>query len=187
MLQLDPFDQQGDVFLQHTLDGGEVAIKEGLLQMTGGLPTAVYLSLFGGNDDDNALADSTATWWGNVDEKEKDSQYRSLTQFNLNGLPATPASLRQVEAAARQDLAWLLDRRIVSRIDVEAGMPQRNYIKLTVTIEARGVEESFEFVECWKAGGFEPVPVEHVPVWRVLENYYPRLTDDGYIREIEPE
>ena len=183
----EPFEQSGDVFLYHTLDGGEVTIKEGLFQMTGGLPTAVYLSVFGGNSDDPGLGDTTLSWWNNLEEQEPAQKYRSETQFLLESLPAIPANLRRIEQAILRDLAWLLEDKIASSINVEVTLVKLNAIKVDCTIEARGIEENFSFVEAWKAGGFEPILEAPVPEWRTLENYYPRLTDDGYIRGVEPE
>lgn len=185
MLDKEPFKQQGDPYLRHTLNGGELTAEGGLLQMTGGLPTAVYLALFGGNIDDDGLPKNPQSWWGNAEELDPDGTYRSETQHALETLPAIPANLRKIEAAVMRDLQWLLTRNIASVVRAEATMPALNTVKLVVTVSAEGVESNFEFVECWKAGGFEPVVLPLSPEWRVLENYYPRLTEDGELRLLE--
>ncbi len=120
--------------------------------MNGGLETAAYLSLFGGNEDDDGLQDNTATWWANLDEVDPVRQYRSETQNLLQAIPATTGNLRRIEDAAKRDLAWFIDNNVASSVDVVASIPAINRVKLTINIEAVGIESSFEFVENWKAG-----------------------------------
>ena len=88
--------QQGDVSLRQTDDGGEITVVNGVVEMSGGLETAVYLSLFGGNEDDDGRADNPQTWWGNLAENEPERQYRSETQHLLQALPATTGTLIRV-------------------------------------------------------------------------------------------
>ena len=45
--------QQGDVLLFQTIDDGNVEVINGIITMSGGLDTAAYLSLFGGNEEDD--------------------------------------------------------------------------------------------------------------------------------------
>lgn len=143
--------QQGDVTLFQTDDGGDITVRDGVVEMVGGLETAAYLSLFGGNEDDDGLADNPKTWWGNLDEIDPAKQYRSETQNLLRGIPATSGNLRRVEDAAARDLAWFVSSVAASSVTVSASIPGVNRIKLTVNIEAYGDESRFEFVENWKA------------------------------------
>lgn len=143
--------QQGDVKLFQTTDEGEITVENGLVEMSGGLETSAYLSLFGGNEDDDGLQDSSATWWGNLDETETAREYRSETQNILRALPSTPSNLKRVKAAAERDLSWLLSENVASSVVVAVSMPGVNKIKLVIDIEARGEESRFEFVENWKA------------------------------------
>jgi phage gp46-like protein len=142
--------QQGDVKLFQTDDEGDITVRDGVVEMGGGLETAAYLSLFGGNEDDDGLADNPKTWWGNLDEIDPAKQYRSETQNLLRGIPATSGNLRRVEDAASRDLAWFVSERVASSVSVSASMPGINRIKITVDIEADGIESRFEFVENWK-------------------------------------
>lgn len=144
-------EQQGDVLLCQTNDEGEINVQDGVVEMSGGLETAVYLSLFGGNEDDDGLENSSATWWGNLDETEPARQYRSETQNLLKTLPATTGNLRRIEDAANRDLAWFAQNNVASSVSASASIPGLNKIKLTIDIEAVGEESSFEFVENWKA------------------------------------
>jgi phage gp46-like protein len=143
--------QQGDVKLFQTDDDGEITVTNGVVEMSGGLETAAYLSLFGGNEDDDGSNDTPLTWWGNLDEIDPARQYRSETQNLLQALEATSGNLQRIEDAAGRDLAWFLDVRAASSVTVVASIPGINRIKLTIEIEANGEESSFEFVENWKA------------------------------------
>jgi phage gp46-like protein len=143
--------QQGDVFLYQTDDGGEISISGGVVEMSGGLETAAYLSMFGGNEDDDGLQDRALTWWGNIGETEPAKQYRSETQNLLRSIPATSFNLRRIEDAATRDLAWFVSENVASSVSVSATMPGLNRVKITVTIEAVGLESEFEFIENWSA------------------------------------
>ena len=143
--------QQGDVLLFQTPDDGDIIVEGGLVEMAGGLETAAYLSLFGGNEDDDGLGNNSFTWWGNLDETNPALKYRSETQNLLQAIPPTSGNLRRIEDAAGRDLAWFLEEKIASSIIVEASIPRLNTVRIKVTIEANGLESSFEFVENWKA------------------------------------
>jgi len=143
--------QQGDVILFQTDDGGDILIENGIISMSGGLETSAYLSMFGGNEDDDGRADNSANWWGNIDETETARQYRSETQNLLQGLPATTGNLRRIEDAAKRDLAWMITEGVASEVFVLATMPGINEILITVIILARGEESEFKFAQNWKA------------------------------------
>ena len=143
--------QQGDVKLFQTDNEGEINVRDGLVEMGGGLETAAYLSLFGGNEDDDGLAENNKTWWGNLDEIDPARQYRSETQNLLRAIPTTSGNLRRIEDAASRDLAWFIAEGVASSVSISASIPGVNRIKLTVDIEADGDESRFEFVENWKA------------------------------------
>lgn len=139
--------QQGDVRLFQTNDEGEILVEGGLVAMNGGLETAAYLSLFGGNEDDDGRADNPAQFWGNFSEIQTARQYRSETQYLLKAIPATSGNLRRIEDAARRDLAWFVEARVATSVIVSATIPALNSVALTVEIN----QERFEFVENWRA------------------------------------
>jgi len=145
-------EQQGDVSLFQTNDDGNITVEGGIVTMSGGLETSAYLSLFGGNEDDDGRADNRANWWGNIDEVDPSREYHSETQNLLQALPATSGNLRRIEDAANRDLSWFITNKVASSVTVTASIPGINKIKLTIDIEAQGEESSFEFVENWKAG-----------------------------------
>lgn len=145
------FEQQGDVLLCQTDDGGEINVENGLVQMSGGLETALYLSLFGGNEDDDGRPDNSKTWWGNRSEPQAETRYTSETQYLLRSIPAIPANLRRIEQAVLRDAAWMLSAGVASDVSAEASIPGFNQIKIVVKIDARADENSFEYTENWKA------------------------------------
>lgn len=143
--------QQGDVYLFQTPDNGDIEVKDGIVTTVGGLATAVYLSILGGNEDDDGLQQNLLTWWGNVDETEQDRKYISETQNLLRGLPAVSRNLILVEEAVKRDLKWMLDNKVASNIDVFASIPEVGRISIDVDIIAEGNRETFNFTENWQA------------------------------------
>lgn len=142
--------QQGDVLLYQTNDGGDINVDSGIVVMSGGLETAAYLSLFGGNEQDDGRKDNPLQWWGNLGE-EPERQYRSETQYLLRSVPSIPANLRRIEEAAVRDLGWFVSSRAATSVSAAASMPGLNKVRLVVTIEANGQPAVIEFIENWKA------------------------------------
>jgi len=143
--------QQGDVLLFQTNDGGDVSVSGGLVEMSGGLETAAYLSLFGGNEGDNGQANNPDTWWGNVNEPDPQRQYRSETQHLLQSLVAIPANLRRLERSAVRDLSWMITAGVATSVSAVASMPGVKKVRIAVTINAEGSPSTIEFFENWKA------------------------------------
>lgn len=140
----------GDVFLFQTTDGGNINVVNGVVEMSGGLETSTYLSLFGGNEDDDGRDDNIFNWWGNLDEIDPAKRYRSETQHLLQSLPATTGNLRKLEEAGKRDLQWMLDEGVASSVEVLVTIPALNAVKITIGIEALGESFEFEFIENWK-------------------------------------
>lgn len=141
-----------DVRLFHTPDGGDIEITGGLVTMSDGLETAVYLSLFGGNERDSGLqSDDSLQWWGNLDERDEDKKYRSETQALLRSLDPTPANLRRIEDAVARDLDWL-KREIASRLEVSVSIPRLRAISIDVAVTLKsGTKHPFQFETSWGA------------------------------------
>lgn len=132
-----------DVLMRQTVNGGDVECSNGQMVMDEGLENAVYLSLFGGNEDDSGLeADDAKQWWGNRDEPEGASRYRSAAQYLLATLPLIPASLQRIEEAATSDLSWMTDS-IATDVAVRAAMPAPKRIDLTVYVTIDGKTTNF--------------------------------------------
>ena len=134
-------EQHGDVLLQQTVDDGDLAVADGIVEMTGDLRTAVYISLFGGQAD----------WWGDIGVTNVDFHNTSETDELLENMAAVPANLLLLRDAIHRDLEWLINQKIASSITVETSMPGIDIVAIVITIIAWGKEEQFEFVENWKA------------------------------------
>ena len=139
--------QEGDVLLYQTNDDGDISVTGGIIEMSGGLGTAAYLSLFGGNEDDDGLPNNDKTWWGNIVETEKSYTYISETQHLLESLPITSNNLLRVEEAAERDLSWFKDEGVATKVEVNASILGLNMIKLVISID----QEQYEFIENWRA------------------------------------
>lgn len=139
--------QQGDVLLYQTDNDGDIIVEGGLVLMASGLETSAYLSLFGGQEQDDGRDENSQNWWGNIGE-EPDKQYRSETQYLLRSLPAVPANLRALEDAAGRDLAWMVSTGAATSVVVEASMPALNRVTIVVAING---DTTLEFVENWRA------------------------------------
>lgn len=137
-----------DVRMFHTELGGEITIEAGVVEFHDGLETAVYLSLFGGEELDSGRPDSASKqWWGNLVEDEPSSTYRSETQALLSTLPITTDSARRIEAAASRDLSWLVSDGYAQSVSASVTLPARNRIDLSIRVLADGRERLFTFEE----------------------------------------
>lgn len=145
----------GDVRLFQTVDDGDISVVDGITQLTGGFDTSFYLSIFGGNFEDDGAEDSQLTWWGNLMEVDPAFKYVSRTQNLLRGLPATSGNLRRVEEAALRDLQWYLDAGIADSVTAEASIPEYGRIRIAGVVTVRGEAVPFEFTENWKAAQSE--------------------------------
>jgi len=140
-------EQQGDVLLYQSNDNGEIVAEGGVIQMSNGLETSAYLSLFGGQEQDDGRENNPHNWWGNLGETP-DRQYRSETQYLLRSIPSVPANLRRIEDAARKDLGWMLSTGVASELAVEASMPALNTVRIAINVNG---DTALEFTENWRA------------------------------------
>ncbi|AAQ96552.1 hypothetical protein [Vibrio phage VP16C] len=96
-----------DVWMYQTVDDGNVYPVNGDLYRTDGLETAVYLSLYGGNPEDNGQDANRLGWWGNADQDDPARQMVSRFQHLVEGIPLTSGNVQRLEDAAAADLEWL--------------------------------------------------------------------------------
>lgn len=141
-----------DVVLYNTADGGEIVCEGGIVALDPGIESAVYNSLFGGNEDDTGDDDGKPNqWWGNVIETDENKLLRSRTQHLLRSMPATSGNLRLVEDAVAQDLEWMVKAEIASFVGAFASMPALNKVQIDVKIIVNSVEYSPTFTRPWGA------------------------------------
>jgi phage gp46-like protein len=145
---------EGDLLLAETPDGGEAAIENGLFACDRSFNTAVYLSLFGGNKDDNGKVRNNKTWWGNtLPGTAENEKLVSRFQAAISGLPMTTKNIQEAENAAGLDLKWITDEGIADKITVSGRAVTRNKFLLFVDIQSGGksiYENTFSLF--WKAG-----------------------------------
>lgn len=134
-----------DVNIFHTTDNGEITIENGTVGLTNTLGPAVYLSMFGGNADDDGRADNPLKYWGNIDEADPAYWARSETQHLLQSLPAIPANLRRIEDAAGRDLFWVTDTGAGNVMTISASIPGLNKITILVNID----DVPYKYTENW--------------------------------------
>lgn len=125
-----------DVVLYQSADGGEITCTNGVIAIDDGVATSVFLSLFGGNEDDAGDdAEKHLEWWGNKVETSESKKLRSRLQYLLRNQPATSGTLLLFEDAAKLDLQWVLDTKLADSLEVSASIPKRNWVKIEVKIE----------------------------------------------------
>lgn len=140
-----------DVLLFQTVDNGNINVVNGQTELTDGFETAVYISLFGGNEADDGTDGNSQNWWGNLDENDPSGVIRSETGYIINMSRPIPANLGNIEDAAVRDLQWMIDSGAASSVEATASMPGLNRVNLSITIRAEGEETQFTFSENWKA------------------------------------
>jgi phage gp46-like protein len=144
---------EGDVLLFATVDGGELAIENGLFVSDKQFSSAVYLSLFGGNQDDPGKVKNNKGWWGNcLDSVTINEKIVSRFQSIIIGLPMTIKNIREAEAAAELDLKWFKDEKIADEINVSIKSTGKHEFSLTVEI-LKDVSNVFENTYALQWGG----------------------------------
>jgi phage gp46-like protein len=121
----------GDLLLQSTVDGGEITLlpDDTFLNDTG-FETAIYLSLFGGDYEDNGTESTKdKTWWGNnLEVNNPNAKLISRFQNLSRSMPLTPGNLLKLKDAVRQDLQWFIDEGIIDLLIVNMTIPNKNRI-----------------------------------------------------------
>ena len=135
--------QQGDVLLLQGLNDGDINVIGGVVEMTDDLQTAILLSMFGGNEDDNGQ-EPMFSWWGNLTENETEREYRSETQYLAKTLPATTFNRARIESAALRDLNWLIENQLALSVNVVVTLPGGNIYRISGVVETAIKSTAFE-------------------------------------------
>jgi phage gp46-like protein len=134
MNRLDEF--EGDILLYETVDGGEIAIENGLFVPDKQFSSAVYLSFFGGNQDDPGKVKNNKEWWGNkLDSISQSEKLISRFQAIIIGLPMTVKNIKEAETAALLDLKWFKDEKIADEITANIRATGKHKIVLEIEIK----------------------------------------------------
>lgn len=124
--------QNGDIKLFLTNEGFDINLKENFIEMTNGFESAVYLSLFGGNDEDDASeATKKNRFWGN---ELNDYEYRSKTLNFINGRNANAQNLKLLEKYVLLDLNWFVEENIADKVEADCSIPAFNELKIEIKL-----------------------------------------------------
>ena len=126
-----------DVLLFQTINDGDISVDTQGITLTDGLESSVYLSMFGGNEDD-------VTWWGNLSELDPVNQYIGQTAKAIRVAVATPSRVLPIKDAVEADLAWLTAGGFAQTVEVVVGIPRVNTISISVTINS---DTTLEFTQ----------------------------------------
>lgn len=137
-MELDKTEFAGDVLLVGTEGEGNIVLENGLVQDCRDFSTAVYLSLFGGNADDDA-GRSEKTWWGDLVPGTKENEKLVSTFYAIaNGLPLNSNNIKKAASAAKDDLAWMVKEGIADDIDIVLFAENAKRVELKVTVSKNG-------------------------------------------------
>jgi phage gp46-like protein len=121
--------RQGDLFLYHTQDGGEIDITcAGEPVMTGGLDSAVYLSLFAHEGTEHWINE-----YATSDEKIS-CQFYEFIKANVK----TAKNIQRAIDLVENDLAWIKSKGIADVIDVSIVSNDIMSVTLVIDIKKNG-------------------------------------------------
>ena len=125
---------QGDILIKSTPDGADIVLEDGLIQDCRGFETAIFLSLFGGNEKD-LNKKTNETWWGNLVEGTKENEWiHSELNAMVKGLPITSGNIKKARDAAQRDLSWIKDDAGADEINIFLHAENPTKTKLTAEI-----------------------------------------------------
>lgn len=122
--------QEGDIKLNDYLNGSDSELENGILSMTGGFDTAVYISLFGSENNNE---------WMNLffDENEK-IESKAIPFIKSNAL--TLQNLQKAQKYFENDLNWL--KKINACDTIRVSYKQENINTIIFYIEILQNEET---------------------------------------------
>ena len=116
--------QEGDVLLFQTLNDSDMSITDGIVQMTQGLETAVYLSLF--SPVDTYLNEAAET---------NDEKLFSQAEAIIQNKPQSSKNYQLLVQAVNADLKWLVTNGNANSIDTSVSSDGLNRVIISITIE----------------------------------------------------
>ena len=116
--------QDGDVLLFQTLNGGNINIENGIVQMTEGLETAVYMSLFSPED-----------WFCNEAVDTPEEKLSSQTEQVINNKPQSSKNYQLLVQAVESDLKWLVSNGNANSVSASVSSGGLNRVMISITIE----------------------------------------------------
>lgn len=133
--------QEGDVLLYQTPDGGNINVEDGIVQMTQGLETAVYLSLFSPDD-----------WYGNDTTDNESEKLHSETELIISKKPQTSKNYQLLVQAIESDLKWLTES-LANNVTASVSSDTLNRVNIDVTIEQDSGSTNLTYTVPWGSNG----------------------------------
>jgi hypothetical protein len=122
-----------DAFLQ-LIDGVFELTDD--LDTTGGLETALVLTIAGGNSQDGGRpVDADAQWWGNRLEVDATRHVRSRFDTATTGAPVTTSYVRRATPEVSADLTQLVEAGELTEFTTTFVIPEVNRVQLTITTD----------------------------------------------------
>lgn len=122
-----------DIYLQPTEDGPDLKLTNGLPTLTGGLDNMIYLLL------------TTGTWWGNTTVDTDEKLRSSIPQIMREGT-LTNSTRLNIKAEAERVLAVMVSLGIVQTITVDAEIPSKGTLYLSVQADQVDSDETDNFI-----------------------------------------
>lgn len=131
-----------DLALDISPDGADLVI-DGDLKTDAGMAEAVYLSLFGGSDDERE-------WWGNLLAETEDQKLVSRTQNLLRALPVTSANVTKIHDAVAADLQWITgETGFADELTIDVFIPEKNMCEIRIACAVSDQVFEWKFRKGW--------------------------------------
>ncbi|AUR89533.1 hypothetical protein NVP1124O_32 [Vibrio phage 1.124.O._10N.286.49.B1] len=134
--------QEGDVLLFQTLNDSDMSITDGIVQMTQGLETAVYLSLF--SPVDTYLNEAAET---------NDEKLSSQAEAIIQNKPQSSKNYQLLVQAVNADLKWLVTNGNANSIDTSVSSDGLNRVIISITIEQDSSSTNITLPVEWGTNG----------------------------------
>lgn len=120
------------------LQGADIAVIDGLLQLDGGLRTAVLISLFTDARADAAdvlptAGDDVRGWWADTFAETEGDRIGSRLWL-LSREKATNKTLERARGYARDALAWLIEDGIAATVEVATSWHAQGVMRMDVDL-----------------------------------------------------
>lgn len=122
-----------DIYLKPTEAGPDLLLVNGLPRLTGGLDNMVYILLM------------TGAWWGNA-ETNADNRLTSRIPQIMASQPLTNKARLDIIKEAETVLNALITQGIAETITVEAEIPSRGTLYMSVKVDEPNRDETQNFI-----------------------------------------
>lgn len=166
-----------DVEVVETGNGGDLLKRGNDLGMVYSIENMVYLSLFGGNVEQDTPttrpeAQQAFDWWGNalLMGEEPDTQFNSRTERTLRQVALNGQGRQAIQQAINDDLKHM---QPYADITVQVTIVAVDRVRIGIRVKRPDNLESTELVYIWDALNFSLIPT-------ITAGYYPNPTPFYY-------